>query len=274
MTESDTRLSTGRTGEIAWWRTGAASRLVLLHGFTDDAGCWTPTLPALAGFGDVLAISSRGHGDSGLPGGPVGPEPEAADVAAVLDDMHPGHRVVVIGHSMGAVTAAQLAAVRPDLVSALVLEDPPPNAYAQAAPRGVPDWLAAARDLPRDARIAACRRENPAWPADELEPWAVSKERFNLDYCARVLVPSPPAAAILARTQCPTLLLPGASDRGALLAPSDIADLRAAGGDRLTVVPVPNAGHNVRRDDRAAYAAALAAWLPAVGPLDLPGTAE
>lgn len=265
MTGSDTRFSTGRTGDIAWWRTGAAPRLVLLHGFTDDAGCWTPILPALAGFGDVLALSTRGHGGSGLPDGPVGPEPEAADVAAVLDDMHPGHRVVVIGHSMGAVTAAQLAAVRPDLVSALVLEDPPPNAYEQAAPRGVPDWLAWVLGLARDARIADCRQGNPAWPADEFEPWAVSKERLNLDYCARVPVPSPPVAEILARTRCPILLVHGAFDRGALLAPSDVADMRAGGGDRLTVVPVPNAGHNVRRDDRPTYVTALAAWLTAVG---------
>jgi len=264
MTGHDARLSTGRTGQIAWWTTGAAPRLVLLHGFTDDAGCWTPVLPALADLGDVLAIDARGHGDSGLPDGPVGPRPQANDVAAVLDGLHLSHRVVLVGHSMGAVTAAQLAAVRPDLVSALVLEDPPPNAYGDAESHGVPDWLSSARELSCDARIAACRRQNPAWPADELAPWAASKDRFDLDYCARATVPAPRLAAILAGTKCPTLLVHGAPDRGGMIAPSDAADLRAACGDRLTVVLVASAGHSVHRDARATYAAALRSWLPTV----------
>lgn len=261
MTGSDARVSSGRTGQIAWWTIGAEPRLVLLHGFTDDAECWTPVLPALTGLGDVLAVDARGHGDSGLPDGPVGPAPQAADVAAVLDDLRLRHRVALVGHSMGAVTAAQVAAERPDLVSALVLEDPPPNAYGDAEPRGVPDWLAATRRLSRDARIAACRLENPAWAVDELAPWAASKERFNLDFCARATVPAPPLAQILARTNCPALLLHGATDRGGMVAPSDVADLRAAAGDRLSAVLVAEAGHSVRRDARPTYAAALHSWL-------------
>ena len=260
MTGSDARGTSGRTGQIAWWSTGAEPRLVLLHGFTDDAECWRPVLGALAGLGDVLAIDARGHGDSGLPDGPVGPAPQAADVAAVLDDLRLRHRIVV-GHSMGAVTAAQVAADRPDLVSALVLEDPPPSLYGDAEPRGVPDWLAAARELSRDARIAACRLENPAWPSDELVPWAASKERFNPAFCSRATVPAPPLAQILAGTSCPVLLVHGAPERGGMVAPSDVADLRAAVGDRLSVVLVAEAGHSVRRDARATYAAALHAWL-------------
>jgi pimeloyl-ACP methyl ester carboxylesterase len=263
MTGSDEPFSTGRTGRIAWRIAGTAPRLVLLHGYTDDAACWAPVLPELAGLGEVLAVDARGHGDSALPDGPVGPAPQADDVAAVLDDLRLGHRVVLVGHSMGAVTAAQLAAVRPDLVSALVLEDPPPNLYVDAAARGIPDWLVASRRLSREVRVAVGRLENPAWPADELTPWAVSKERFDLDYCARATVPAPPLAAILAGTRCPALLLHGAPDRGGMLAPSDVADLRAACGDRLTVVPVAGAGHNVRRDARSAYSAALRSWLPA-----------
>ncbi|HEU5331675.1 MAG TPA: alpha/beta hydrolase [Actinocrinis sp.] len=259
-------LTAGRTGHLAWWKTGIEPRLVLLHGFTDDAGCWTPVLPALTGLGDVLAIDARGHGDSGLPDGPVGPDPHAADVAAVLDDLRLGRPVGLVGHSMGAVIAAQVAAVRPDLVSALVLEDPPPNAYGDAAPHGIPDWLIEARGLSRDARIAQCRQQNPAWPEDEFVPWAVSKERFSLDYCARATVPAPQLAEVLGEVRCPALLVYGAPDRGGLITPPQVADLRAAGGDRLTVVPVPDAGHSVHRDDRASYAAALHSWLPTTEP--------
>jgi pimeloyl-ACP methyl ester carboxylesterase len=256
-------LSAGRTGDIAWWASGAAPRLALLHGFTDDAGCWAPVLPSLAGLGDVLAIDARGHGASGLPDGPIGPGPHAADVAAVLDDLRPERPVVLLGHSMGAVTAAKLAAVRPDLVAALVLEDPPPYAYPEAGSRGVPDWLTAIRKLSLDARIAACRLENPAWPADELAPWAASKDRVDLEFCERAATTAAPLAEVLAETACPTLLLHGAPERGGMISASDVAELRAVCGERLTVVQPAEAGHNVRRDARAAYVAALSAWLEA-----------
>lgn len=253
------------TGKIAWWLVGAHPDLVLLHGFSDDADCWAPLLPDLAAFGGVLAVDARGHGASSLPPGPVGSAPQAADVAAVLDPLTT-RPVVLLGHSMGAVTAARLAADRPDLVAALVLEDPPPDAYADSAVRGVPDWLTAARALPQPERIAACRRDNPRWPEDELVPWAASKAAIDLGYCLRPTAPSPKLAAILADVACPVLLIHGAPRLGGMVTPADAAEMRRACGERLTVVELGATGHNCRREARAAYLDALQAWIPLHAP--------
>ncbi|WP_194922132.1 alpha/beta fold hydrolase, partial [Catenulispora rubra] len=248
-----------QTGHTAWWMTGPAPDLVLLHGFSDAADCWTPLLPGLAGLGGTLAIDARGHGASALPRGPVGPAPQAADVAAALEPVTTGPAVIV-GHSMGAVTAAQLAADRPDLVSALVLEDPPCDAYADGTVRGVPHWLATARATPYPDRIAACREQNPRWPTDELAPWATAKTDIDPEYCRRPTAPAPPLTIILAAVACPVLLLHGSPQHGGMVTPADADALRRAGDGRLTAVRLPNAGHNPRREARKDFLNALHAW--------------
>lgn len=249
------------TDRIAWWLVGPRPDLVLLHGFTDDADCWAPLLPDLAAFGGVLAVDARGHGASALPPGPVGPAPQAADVAAVLDPLTT-RPAVVVGHSMGAVTAAHLAAARPDLVAALVLEDPPPDAYGDASVRGVPEWLRAARAVPPADRAAVCGRDNPRWPRDELAPWAASKDHVDLEFCRRPTATAPPLAETLAGLDCPVLLIHGAVRHGGMVGPSDAEAMRRACDGRLTVVEFEDAGHNPRRDARADYLAALHAWIP------------
>jgi pimeloyl-ACP methyl ester carboxylesterase len=70
----------------------------------------------------VLAADLRGRGRSaGLPG-PFGIASHVADLVAVLD--HAGaHRVVLVGHSMGAYIAARLAVEHPDRTQGVVLLD-------------------------------------------------------------------------------------------------------------------------------------------------------
>ncbi len=96
----------------------------------------------------------------------------------------------MVGHSLGAMTAAYLAASRPDLVRAVVLEDPPtgePQPDQERTSEKIPTWLEELLALDVPARIARGRSDNPAWPEDELEPWAISKDQLNLS-CLRPTV--------------------------------------------------------------------------------------
>jgi pimeloyl-ACP methyl ester carboxylesterase len=268
------------TGQTVWWLAGGRPDVVLLHGFSDDADCWIPLLPefaGLGGLGGVLAVDARGHGASPLPAGPVGPAPQAADTAAVLEALRLARPVVLIGHSMGAVTAAHLAAERPDLVAALVLEDPPPHAYDDGHPRGMPDWLAAARALPEPALVAACRQENPDWPEAERVPWARAKIRLNPEYCYRETVPAPPLSATLSAVTCPVLLLHGAPARGGMNSAQDVAAMREACAGPFTSVAFDQAGHTPRREARESYVSEVRSWLAATahrGPTPHPPHSE
>lgn len=242
--------------------------VVLLHGLTDSSACWPTVLPRYAAAGRrVVALDARGHGGTPLPDETFSIGALAADAARALRELDLGPALVV-GHSMGGVTAEELALVAPDLVAGLVLEDP---AWVGAEPGAAPDpvhaaggrpaWLApalaavAGRSV---AEIAAVgRRENPGWSPEEVLGWADAKSRLDPrladvphDWTGRDWV------GALADVRVPVTLLTAAPGAG-VVTPAQAARAAAVLGDRLTHVPVPSAGHNIRRDAPAAYLAAL-----------------
>jgi len=98
--------------------------LLLLHGITSLARTWQWFVPQLVDGYHVLSLDFRGHGKSGRAPGDYQPQRYVDDAISVLDQVA-GAPAIVIGHSLGGVTAAALSQQRPDLVAAMVLEDPP-----------------------------------------------------------------------------------------------------------------------------------------------------
>lgn len=98
--------------------------VLLIHGITSSRRTWSWMVPLLADRYRLLRLDLRGHGGSDRAPGEYVIEGYVADaVAAVADAV--GGPAIVIGHSLGGATAIGLAQARPDLVRALVLEDPP-----------------------------------------------------------------------------------------------------------------------------------------------------
>ncbi|WP_137994104.1 alpha/beta fold hydrolase [Streptomyces vilmorinianum] len=119
----------------------AASGVLLLHGLMGRASHWAPTARWLAGGHRVLALDQRGHGHSEKPAaGPFTREAYVADAAAAVEQLDLGP-VTLVGHSMGALTAWQLAAERPDLVRALVICDMRASALGANSQREWQDWF-------------------------------------------------------------------------------------------------------------------------------------
>lgn len=95
--------------------------ILLLHGLMGSARTWRRQLPWLRELGRVYTFDALGHGR--VP-------PERPDTDLFVDDLIAHltaagdiRDLVVIGHSMGAIHGICLAARRPDLVRALVVED-------------------------------------------------------------------------------------------------------------------------------------------------------
>ncbi|TDC03181.1 alpha/beta fold hydrolase [Nonomuraea longispora] len=97
---------------------GDGPALVLLHSAVCDRHMWAPQWPALRDAGYyVVWCDFRGFGDS-----PVADRPyrDAADVADLLD--HLGlERVALVGSSHGGEVALEVAATRPEAVTAVAL---------------------------------------------------------------------------------------------------------------------------------------------------------
>ncbi len=96
----------------------APSTVVFLHGWCLSQELWEQQWVALRANSEVRLISYdvRGHGRSGpAPEGSNTIEVLAEDLDAVLTDLKVSGSVVLVGHSMGGMTALALAGSRPEL---------------------------------------------------------------------------------------------------------------------------------------------------------------
>ena len=150
----------GRISGLRWSQT---PRVVFLHGGGQNAHTWDTVI---VGLGEpALAVDLPGHGHSGWRAdGDYSPKNNAASLAPVLRELASGAELVV-GMSLGGLTAIRLAATAPDLVDELVLIDVTPSALQRhaeltAEQQGTVALMHGEREFPRfqamlDLTIAA-----------------------------------------------------------------------------------------------------------------------
>ncbi|MBW7970224.1 alpha/beta hydrolase [Bradyrhizobium sp. BR 10289] len=103
---------------------GTGRNVMLLHGWTAESNDWCWQLPLLESRYRTVAVDLRGHGRSEIAAsGGYNPADYVADIERLIKDNFGGERFVLIGHSMGAQIAAQLAVKRPEFVDAVVSID-------------------------------------------------------------------------------------------------------------------------------------------------------
>jgi pimeloyl-ACP methyl ester carboxylesterase len=98
---------------------GRGEPLVLLHSAFYTIGMWGPFLASLAETHRVVAVEFQGHGHTADIDRPFSYEQLADDVAAVLDHLGIA-QADIVGHSIGADTALQVAIRHPERVRKLV----------------------------------------------------------------------------------------------------------------------------------------------------------
>ncbi|MFI1094527.1 alpha/beta fold hydrolase [Streptomyces sp. NPDC020917] len=153
--------------------------VLLLHGLLGRASHWAATARRLSPRYRAIALDQRGHGRSGRPAGPYTPDAYAADALATVEQLGLGPAIIV-GHSMGALTAWQCAAARPDLVAAVVICDMRAAALGEAGQREWADWLAA---WPAPfATLGDARRWFSA-----LDPWSQAASPVRGEFFAETL---------------------------------------------------------------------------------------
>ncbi|MFD9353646.1 alpha/beta fold hydrolase [Streptomyces sp. NPDC060031] len=100
---------------------GPGAPLLALHGHFQDGSAFERLAREVGPAWRVIALDQRGHGESDR-AAEYSRDGYVADAAAVLEHLGLGP-AVVLGHSLGGVNAYQLAARRPELVRAVVVED-------------------------------------------------------------------------------------------------------------------------------------------------------
>jgi pimeloyl-ACP methyl ester carboxylesterase len=240
-------------------RTGPAA--LLLHGLLGHAREWDSTAEWLSRTHRVVALDQRGHGRSERALADVSPEAYVADAELWIDRLALGP-AVVIGQSLGGLTALRLAAHRPDLVSALVVCEATPAAGRDSG-EPVRSWLASwPVPFPSDADA------NAFFGGDTLfaRAWTAGLERrddgLHPAFDAAVLLAALAQAsardwwAEWSSIRCPTLIV-----RAIDGAPEDEVEKMLLLQPRATLVEIPDAGHDVHLDQPGRWHRAVEAFL-------------
>ncbi len=115
---------TMRAATLFYTDAGNGRNLMLLHGWVADSHDWSWQIPILERRYRTIAVDLRGHGRSDvMPAGQYQPNHYAADIIALIETDFAGQKFTLIGHSMGGQIAARIAALRPDLVDAVISVD-------------------------------------------------------------------------------------------------------------------------------------------------------
>jgi pimeloyl-ACP methyl ester carboxylesterase len=231
------------SASVGYTVAGAGPPLVLVHGLAGSGRWWRHNVPALARSHRVHTVDLIGFGASR--GGRFALAEAPAILGAWVRQLGLGPAALV-GHSMGGLVAADLAASEPELVSRLALV----NAAALPVGRRYARHVWGLVGALRRTRLSLL----PVLLADSLR----AGPRTMLGAIWQLLRAdiTPRLGAITA----PTLIIWGEHDR---LLPPDLGRQLQGRIPGARLVVIPGAGHNPMWERPAAFNAALLAFLRA-----------
>ena len=252
MTFAPTRRLAIGGRHLAYHDSGTGAPLLALHGHFGRGRTWAGLAERLAPAWRVVAPDQRGHGRSS-PADGYDRDGYVEDAARTIEALGLAP-AVVLGHSLGGVNAYQLAARRPELVRAVIVEDSPadvpphPDAGSWAAPRRFASLRQLREHVDDPYLLESAFEDDDGW-GFRFDPDQLDRSRHLLagDHWSDWLA-----------GDHPVLLLHGlASTRLVTAHAREMAHRRP----RTRLVEFPGAGHTIHDDDPEGFALAVASFL-------------
>lgn len=247
--------------DVHYLRTGGDKPpVVLLHGLMANGACWTPLARALEKDYDVVMPDARGHGKSGAPDQGYHYDNLAADVVSLIDALGLAPPVVV-GHSMGGMTAAVVASQNPKRLRGLVLADPTfltPQRQREVYESDVANQHRRILNLPRQDLLAEMRGRHSRRSQEIIELLAHARFHTSIHAFGVLTPPNPDYMQLINTLVVPTLLVFG--DAGSVVSP-EMAEELAWLNPCLEVLQIEEAGHGIPYDQPERFSAVVQTFL-------------
>jgi pimeloyl-ACP methyl ester carboxylesterase len=236
--------------------------VICLHGLTRNSKDFEEIAPILAGWGRrVIVPDVRGRGQSDRDPNPKNYQPKiyARDVLEMMAALKIP-RAVFLGTSMGGLITMTLAAIRPKVIAATILNDVGPAIAPEGVTRilsyaGKPveirDWNDAADYVRRTNSVALPHFTEEDWHRFAQRTFRQGSNGPQLDYDPAIAIPLGKPPSRLSFWIAGLLFRRLARKRPTLLVRGEISDILSVGiaermqrmAPRLQRVDVPDVGH-------------------------------
>lgn len=249
---------------IHYLRTGGDKPpIILLHGLMLSGACWTPLARALEKDYDVVMPDARGHGNSSAPNHGYLYDNLAADVMGLIKTLKL-NAPVLLGHSMGGMTAALAASQYPKRLRGVILADPTfltPERQREVHESDVADQHLRVLSRPKEDFLAEIQARHSHRSREIIELFAQARFQTSIRAFEILTPPNPDYTHLINALAIPSLLVTG--DAGSIVSP-EVAEKLAGLNQHLKVVQIKEAGHGVPYDQPDRFSAAVQAFLRSI----------
>lgn len=248
----------GSGPEIAVTSIGDGPVAILLHGIGSSGRSWLPIMRLLARDFRLIMPDMRGHGQSGHPDSGYLLDNYADDLERIVG-WAGAPNPIIIGHSLGGLTAITWAQRHPATARAIVLEDMPLSGGPERAPM-LEGWAALAAMTVEDA-AAHYRSEFPGWSDEDYQRRAEIITSTHQAVFMEMRTHAMSGTGIdyfagLDTIRSPITLIHGDTETGGLV-PIEGARRFAELGPNFHSVRIPGGSHSLHREFAEAFLQAL-----------------
>jgi N-formylmaleamate deformylase len=254
MYDSDSITATwaGETCEVNgvnlhYWRTGRDKPTVIaLHGLSGSGACWTPLGRALEGEFDLVMPDARGHGKSSAPLHGYSYSDHASDVLGLIEALELT-APVLLGHSMGGMTAAVVASQLGSAIRGVILVDPTfisPEQQREVFESDVVEQHRQFLNKDTNELIAQAKLRHAHRSLEIIELVTDARLQTHINAFGVLTPPNPEYRDLIRNIRAPLLLVMGSRGLVSLEMAQELEEL----SPRLSYELIPDAGHGLPYD--------------------------
>ena len=248
---------------IHYLRTGGVKPpLVLLHGLMGSGACWSPLARSLESEYDVVMPDARGHGNSSAPLHGYRYEDHASDVIELIRGLGLA-APILLGHSMGGMTAAVVASRVSSMIRGVILADPTflsPEWQREVRDSDVAEQHRRVLSLDKCDALAQARLRHPRRSSEIVELLAEARQQTRMSAFDVLTPPNPEYHQLVSTIDVPILLVIGDDPVVSLETARELQSLNS----RLRVEQIQDAGHGVPYDQPERFGSVVRSFLRSV----------